>query len=267
MAAAATPPGATTMLEARNVQAWLRPRPAAALHQVGPATANKLRTYGLHTIGDIADAPVPTLVCLFGASTGRSLHAHAHAHGQDLRTVQTQPAPKSMSAERTFDHDVLDPAEHRRTLLDLTDELGARLRDEQQATGNLTISVRYTDRTGSTRSRTLPEPTAHTRPLTTTAYELYDLLGLQRARVRAISLRAQDLRPATEATQPSKPSATATAPATAPAPSGPPPSPQPATGPLAENPTIKRCWQPAVSRSRPTDPMHLMAYWIRSVCV
>ncbi|MCX5014936.1 hypothetical protein OG765_28715 [Streptomyces sp. NBC_00555] len=169
MAAAATGPGATTVLEAREVQAWLRPRPAAALHQVGPATANKLRTYALHTIGDIADAPVPTLVRLFGAATGRSLRAHAQ--GQDLRTVQPQPASKSRSAERTFDHDILDPAEHRRTLLDLTEALGARLRDDQQATGNLTISVRYADRTGSTRSRTLPEPTAHTRPLTTTAYE------------------------------------------------------------------------------------------------
>ncbi|MEU9305069.1 hypothetical protein [Streptomyces sp. NPDC048269] len=174
-------------------------RAPSPFHQVGPATANKLRTYGLHTIGDIADAPVTALVRLFGAATGRSLHAHAH--GQDPRTVQPEPVAKSMSAERTFDHDVLDPAEHRRNLLALTEELGARLRDAQQATRHLTVSVRYADRTGSTRSRTLPEPTAHTRPLATTAYELYDVLSLQRARVRAISLRAQDLRPAEEATQ------------------------------------------------------------------
>ncbi|MFI8363627.1 hypothetical protein ACIGD1_26095 [Streptomyces sp. NPDC085612] len=57
------------------------------------------------------------------------------------------------------------------------------------------------DRTSSTRSRTLTEATAHTRPLTTTAYELYDQLGLQRARVRVIGLRASNLRPASEATQ------------------------------------------------------------------
>ncbi|MFG2236235.1 hypothetical protein ACGFNX_40655 [Streptomyces sp. NPDC048723] len=37
MAAAATAPGATTVLEARDVQTWLRPRLVAALHQVGPA--------------------------------------------------------------------------------------------------------------------------------------------------------------------------------------------------------------------------------------
>ncbi|MFK0047657.1 hypothetical protein ACIQU4_26895 [Streptomyces sp. NPDC090741] len=67
---------------------------------------------------------MPTLIRLFGTATGRLLHAHANS--QDLRTVQPQPIAKSMSAERTFNHDVLDRAEHRKTLLDLTEELGAK---------------------------------------------------------------------------------------------------------------------------------------------
>ncbi|MGW6977745.1 DinB/UmuC family translesion DNA polymerase, partial [Streptomyces sp. NPDC054952] len=95
----------------------------------------------------------------------------------------------------------MDPIEHRRALLCLAEEVAARLRDERQAAGALVLSVRYADRSVSTRSRTLAEATAHTRPLATTGYELYDLLGLQRARVRALGLRAQDLRPATEATR------------------------------------------------------------------
>ncbi|MFF8265318.1 hypothetical protein [Streptomyces virginiae] len=92
-------------------------------------------------------------------------------------------------------------AEHRRALLSLAEEIAAGLRDERQAAGGLALTVRYADRTSSTRPRTLPEATAHTRPVATTAYELYDQLGLQRARVRAISLRANGLRPASEATQ------------------------------------------------------------------
>ncbi|MEV6583759.1 hypothetical protein AB0M92_37120 [Streptomyces sp. NPDC051582] len=56
-------------------------------------------------------------------------------------------------------------------------------------------------RSSSTRSRTLTEATAHTRPLATAAYELYDQLALQRARVRSISLRAHNLHPASAATQ------------------------------------------------------------------
>nr|WSX47741.1 hypothetical protein OG409_01425 [Streptomyces sp. NBC_00974] len=59
--------------------------------------------------------------------------------------------------------------------------------------------MRYADRRASSRS--LTQASAHTRAIATSAYELADLLALQRARVRSISLRAQDLRPATEATQ------------------------------------------------------------------
>ncbi|MFK0202120.1 DNA polymerase Y family protein [Streptomyces lavendulae] len=199
MAAAATPPGMTTVIETADTERWLRPRPVASLHGVGPATAGKLRTYGLHTIGDLADTPLPTLIRLFGAAAGRALHAHAH--GQDPRTVQTQPLAKSLGAERAFEHDVLDPGEHRRALLSLAEEVAARLRDQRQATGGLALSVHYADRSSSTRSRTLTEATAHTRAIATSAYGLYDLLALQRARVRSISLRAQDLRPAGEATQ------------------------------------------------------------------
>ncbi|OEJ22645.1 DNA polymerase Y family protein [Streptomyces subrutilus] len=199
MAAAVTPPGMTTVIDAEDVERWLRRRPVAALYGVGPATAGKLRTYGLYTIGDVAETPMPTLVRLFGAATGRALHAHAH--GQDPRTVQTQPIAKPLTADRAFEHDVLDPAEHRRALLDLAGEVAARLRDGQQAAGELALSVRYADRSVSNRSRTLAEATAHTQPIAATAYELYELFGLQRARVRAISLRAQDLRPSSEASQ------------------------------------------------------------------
>lgn len=77
----------------------------------------------------------------------------------------------------------------------------------------LTLTVRYADlprsRAGSgggtpastTRSRTLGEPTAHSAALTRTAYGLYEALGLQRARVRAIALRAEALLPAEQASR------------------------------------------------------------------
>ncbi|WP_331761909.1 hypothetical protein [Streptomyces sp. NBC_01546] len=49
------------------------------------------------------------------------------------------------------------------------------------------------DRSTSTRSRTLTEATARTRPITTTAYDMYRALGFQRARVRGIALRCEQL--------------------------------------------------------------------------
>jgi hypothetical protein len=46
------------------------------------------------------------------------------------------------------------------------------------------------------RSRALPEPTGHTAALADTAYRMYASLGLQRARLRAVALRAEGLGPA-----------------------------------------------------------------------
>ncbi|MEU3921991.1 hypothetical protein [Streptomyces sp. NPDC029004] len=65
----------------------------------------------------------------------------------------------------------------------------------------MTLTVRYADRSSTTRTRKLPEPTAHTRALTSAAYELHDRLALQRARVRSIALRADDLLDAEQATR------------------------------------------------------------------
>ncbi|MGW7176584.1 DinB/UmuC family translesion DNA polymerase [Streptomyces xanthophaeus] len=106
-----------------------------------------------------------------------------------------------MAADRAFERDVLDPGEHGRAVLDRAEEAVARPRNGQQAGGGLFLSVRYADRTSSTRSRTLAAATARTRQLTATPYELHDLLGLQRTRVHGISLRPQDLRPAARATE------------------------------------------------------------------
>ncbi|MET7826797.1 hypothetical protein ABZT23_19155 [Streptomyces sp. NPDC005386] len=106
-----------------------------------------------------------------------------------------------MISEHRYDRDELDPAQHRRALLALADDFGARLRTSDQIATGVTLSVRYADASSTRRSRTLPEPTQHTVLLARTAYTLYDSLGLQRARVRSIALRGDALRSDDRATQ------------------------------------------------------------------
>ncbi|WP_329127490.1 DinB/UmuC family translesion DNA polymerase [Streptomyces sp. NBC_01465] len=95
------------------------------------------------------------------------------------RPVAPEQLARSVSGEHRFDHDELDPAEHRRALLALAQDLGARCRSDQQAAGGLSLTVRYADGTSTTRSRTLTGPTHHSRDLTDAATTLYDALGLQ----------------------------------------------------------------------------------------
>ncbi|MFF4589352.1 hypothetical protein [Streptomyces sp. NPDC001388] len=180
-----------------RVREFLAEKPVVALPGVGAATARTLCDYGLDTLGRVAAAPLSTLQRLVGAKTGRELHEKAN--GVDRGRVVPNAVSRSLAAERPFERDELDPDRHRRALLSAAGELGARLRALEKVCRTLTLTVRYADRSSTTRSRTLGEPTAHSAALTRTAYGLYEALGLQRARVRAIVLRAEALGPADQA--------------------------------------------------------------------
>lgn len=176
---------------------FLAGKPVAALPGVGAATARTLCEYGLDTLGLVAAAPLSTLQRLVGAKAGRELREKAG--GIDRGRVVPNAVSRSLATERPFTRDELDPDRHRRALLSAADELGSRLRALDKVCRTLTLTVRYADRSSTTRSRTLKEPTAHSAALTRVAYGMYEALGLQRARVRALVLRAEGLDPAEQA--------------------------------------------------------------------
>ncbi|MFF8930879.1 hypothetical protein ACF1AO_26790 [Streptomyces longwoodensis] len=180
-----------------GIAEFLAGRPVAALPGVGPATARTLDEYGLDTLGRVAAAPLSTLQRLIGAKAGRDLREKAN--GIDRGRVVPNGISRSLVTERPFERDELDPDRHRRALLSAAEEIGTRLRAVEKVCRTLTLTVRYADRSATTRSRTLTEPTAHSADLTKTAYGLYEALGLQRARVRALALRAEGLAPADRA--------------------------------------------------------------------
>ncbi|MFJ2745834.1 hypothetical protein ACIO3O_39950 [Streptomyces sp. NPDC087440] len=120
-------------------------------------------------------------------------------HGRDPRPVEPGERAKSTRATREFSHDTLDSTAQHAALLGLAEDLGLRLRTTGQVTKALTLTVRYADRTTTNRSRTLKEATQHSRALAADAHALLAVLGLQRARVRAFTLRAEGLSPAADA--------------------------------------------------------------------
>nr|WP_324605348.1 hypothetical protein [Streptomyces sp. NRRL F-2664] len=194
-------PGATLVLpeDPAAVRDFLADKPVTALDGVGPKAARTLCSYGLDSVGRVAAAPPAALRRILGARLGREVHERAL--GIDRTPVRPGAAARAVAAERLFDRDELDPVRHRRALLSLTEELGAKLRTQEggRVCRVLSLAVRCADRTTLTRTRTLAEPTAHSAALTATAYSLYEGLGLQRARVRALSLRAEELIPAERA--------------------------------------------------------------------
>ncbi|MEU6356050.1 ImpB/MucB/SamB family protein [Streptomyces sp. NPDC047072] len=194
MAADASAPGETTWVPAERAAEWLYPRPLTALPGVGRATADTLTRYGLHTVGQLADLPPATLQRLLGVGQARLLAERARGH--DPRPVAPAEPAAQLTADLVLDRDCLDPAQHHRAVLGLAERIGIRLRGERQVAGRLTLTVRYADRSSTTRTRALPEATAHSPALAATALGLLAALGLQRARVRGYALRADALRPA-----------------------------------------------------------------------
>ncbi|MCC3777631.1 hypothetical protein [Streptomyces sp. UNOB3_S3] len=174
------------------VAAFMARKPVAALPGVGPATARALCAYGLDSVGRVAEAPLPTLERILGVAAGRRVHERAR--GIDPTPVTPDARARSMGAEHRFATDELDPGHRRRALLALADGLGARLRGSGQVAQGLKLTVRYADGSSSTRAKSFAEPTAHSPDLIAAAYALHGALGLQRARVRAVALRAERLR-------------------------------------------------------------------------
>ena len=193
MAAETCAPGAVLVLnpDPERVERFLRARPVRALPGVGPALLRGLVRYGIESVGDLADLPLATLQRIAGGSTGRLLHQRAH--GIDPRGVTVGGPPAGIAATRRFERDVLDPDEVRQALLALATDLGARLRTAGKTARAIELQVTYADRSTTTRSRTLREPTAHTPVLQDTLYALFAALGLQRARIRAVTARVNNL--------------------------------------------------------------------------
>lgn len=181
------------------VTRFLTGLPATALPGVGPATARTLASYGLRTADRIAATPLLTLQRILGTASGRELRERAA--GIDPTRVTTGAPPRTVGAEHRFDHDESDAAHQRAALTHLSEQLGGRLRDERQTCRALTLTVLYADRSTTTRSRTLSEATAHTPRLRAAAHALHGALGLQRARVRSLALRAGGLGDATSASR------------------------------------------------------------------
>jgi len=135
---------------------FLHPLPVGALWGVGPATLARLERYGIRTVGDLAELPLPTLEGAVGRAHGR--HLHDLARGIDARDVEPDLAPKSISHEETYPTDRFDLSELRREAVRMADAVADRLRAHGGRAKTVTIKVRFSDFRTITRSVTLDEP-------------------------------------------------------------------------------------------------------------
>ena len=184
-------PDGMLVVPREEVVAFLHPLPVGALWGVGDRTEEALTRLGLRTVADIAHTPVDTLRRALGEAAGS--HLFELSWGRDPRSVVPEQVEKSIGAEETFARDVDDPDVVRRELLRLSERVAARMRAQSMVGRTVVLKVRFADFTTITRSRTLPERTDVARDVFATARELYEALGLERARLRLVGVRVEHL--------------------------------------------------------------------------
>jgi DNA polymerase-4 len=197
LASAVAKPDGLIVVPRDETVSFLHQLPVGAIWGVGDKTEEHLHRLGLRTVADLAHTPLETLQRALGDVAGRNLHDLAW--GRDPRAVVPERREKSIGADETFAHDIDDPVRIHRELLRLSDRTAARARSAGMAGRTISIKVRFSDFTTITRSKTLRHHTDVSREIFATARELFDRLGLQRARIRLVGVRLEGLVPATAA--------------------------------------------------------------------
>jgi DNA polymerase-4 len=186
------PPGA------EEAAKFLAPLPVGRLWGVGPKTEERLREWGLRTIGDVARISTELLARRLGRTGAEELQALAR--GEDDRPVVSEDAPQSIGRENTFAEDIYEEAELERELLAFAEDVATRLRARGLQAGGVTLKVRFGDFTTLTRAEQLDEPSDLAETLHAVAVELLRAkAGRQGRGVRLIGLTATRLAPRAQA--------------------------------------------------------------------
>src|SRR5258706_15616969 len=137
--------------------AFLAPLPAARLDGVGRKTAAALAQMGGHTIGDVVRLGRERLQTEFGP---HGLRIFACATSTDAEPVRGARHPKSLSRESTLRSEPIDVSVFGEQLAGFAQQLEEELARLGLAAGRVTLKLRYADQGTTTRSATLPRPTA-----------------------------------------------------------------------------------------------------------
>jgi len=114
------------------------------------------------------------------------------AQGIDNSPVENYNERKSISTERTFDHDTIDVQKLKGIMAAMSENLAFQLRRGNKLTACITVKIRYSDFHTQTLQKQIPY-TAADHELMPIVSELFDRLYNRRLLVRLIGVRYSSL--------------------------------------------------------------------------
>ncbi len=179
-------PDGVTVVEERDVKAFLDPLDVDKLLWVGKKTARRLNELGVKTIGDLARYDPSVLVDKFGM-LGTQLYLYAQ--GQDRSEVGFEGEVKSIGRNITFEKDTSDWDLVLKVLYRLCEAVHKELDQNHFLFKTVTITVRYENFETHTHSKTLPFLTSRLEDIKKTANELLQPYLRPERKIRLIGAR------------------------------------------------------------------------------
>ena len=202
MASEMNKPNGISILFIDDLTEKIWPLACRKINGIGPKAEAKLKTHGIHTIGELAACERDGLTKHFGKSYGAWLFDAAH--GVDDRPVVTESEPVSMSRETTFEKDL--HVQHDRAALGdiftrLCQQVAADLQRKGYVGKTIGIKLRFDNFQSVTRDNTLAFFTADPLAIRQAAGQCLKRIEFKR-RIRLLGVRVGSLVKAADAPSP-----------------------------------------------------------------
>ena len=160
IASAVAKPNGLLLVRPERELAFLHPLPIERVWGIGPATAARLHTIGIVSVGDLAHFPESLLGRILGRSAAQHLHALANNH--DPRPVRRRSRRRSIGSQHALERGRRSWAEIETDLVAIVDRVTSRLRAARRVGRTVVLRLRFDDYSRATRSHTFLHPTSQT---------------------------------------------------------------------------------------------------------
>ncbi len=185
-------------LYSNEIEAKLWPLPVSSLFMCGQSSAETLHKLGILTIRDLAHADLQILQSHL-KSHGTTLWEYAN--GIDSSDITPEPVKmKGIGNSTTLSTDAVTREEAYRTLLQLAETVGQRVRASHELAGMVSTEIKYASFQSVSHQTTLETPSASTDVIYSTACRLFDELWNGKP-IRLLGIRTSKLVPEGEPRQ------------------------------------------------------------------
>jgi len=140
-----------------QVSGFMASLPVRKVWGIGPKSAERFATLGIHTCADLQKIPLPEMVLRFG-KWGEELYRLCR--GEDAREVHPHRVSKSLSNETTFPENLVSLEQCRSAIRDLSLELIGELRQKapDRNVRKAFVKVKFSDFTKTTKECVCDSP-------------------------------------------------------------------------------------------------------------